>query len=149
MGCTPSIHVSQTGVVYCRESEESNSPRPSTLGTVTHTHGHKFTTTTAVVAGASTTPNGEHKPAVSIEAETQTSLSNMKVSVLQQFSVTTFCCQSCSTNAVHIEILRRHFWLLQGTCTLLTPPSSYFAQHRKPVLAVSFLYCLHDFHIRF
>ncbi|XP_005098745.2 high affinity cAMP-specific and IBMX-insensitive 3',5'-cyclic phosphodiesterase 8B, partial [Aplysia californica] len=31
MGCTPSIHVSQTGVMYCRESEESNSPRPSTL----------------------------------------------------------------------------------------------------------------------
>lgn len=28
MGCTPSIHVSQTGVVYCRESDDSagNSP---------------------------------------------------------------------------------------------------------------------------
>lgn len=25
MGCTPSIHVNQTGVVFCRESEESNS----------------------------------------------------------------------------------------------------------------------------
>jgi hypothetical protein len=29
MGCTPSIHVSQTGVVYCRDSDDSNSPRPS------------------------------------------------------------------------------------------------------------------------
>ncbi|XP_040585063.1 high affinity cAMP-specific and IBMX-insensitive 3',5'-cyclic phosphodiesterase 8B isoform X9 [Mesocricetus auratus] len=27
MGCTPSIHVSQSGVIYCRDSDESNSPR--------------------------------------------------------------------------------------------------------------------------
>ena len=26
MGCTPSIHVSQTGVVYCQDSEEGSSP---------------------------------------------------------------------------------------------------------------------------
>ncbi|KAK7116051.1 hypothetical protein V1264_001805 [Littorina saxatilis] len=39
MGCTPSIHVSQTGVVYCRESDDSNSPRPSALSSATfHTH---------------------------------------------------------------------------------------------------------------
>ncbi|XP_051038956.1 high affinity cAMP-specific and IBMX-insensitive 3',5'-cyclic phosphodiesterase 8B isoform X7 [Phodopus roborovskii] len=27
MGCAPSIHVSQSGVIYCRDSDESNSPR--------------------------------------------------------------------------------------------------------------------------
>ncbi|XP_060057002.1 high affinity cAMP-specific and IBMX-insensitive 3',5'-cyclic phosphodiesterase 8B-like [Erinaceus europaeus] len=27
MGCAPSIHVSQSGVIYCRDSEESASPR--------------------------------------------------------------------------------------------------------------------------
>ncbi|XP_004411245.1 PREDICTED: high affinity cAMP-specific and IBMX-insensitive 3',5'-cyclic phosphodiesterase 8B isoform X5 [Odobenus rosmarus divergens] len=30
MGCAPSIHVSQSGVIYCRDSDESNSPRQST-----------------------------------------------------------------------------------------------------------------------
>uniref|UniRef100_A0A8C9QKR6 Phosphodiesterase n=1 Tax=Spermophilus dauricus TaxID=99837 RepID=A0A8C9QKR6_SPEDA len=30
MGCAPSIHVSQSGVIYCRDSEESNSPRQTT-----------------------------------------------------------------------------------------------------------------------
>ncbi|XP_048248345.1 high affinity cAMP-specific and IBMX-insensitive 3',5'-cyclic phosphodiesterase 8B-like isoform X1 [Haliotis rufescens] len=40
MGCTPSIHVSQTGVVYCRESDDSNSPRPSYSTTTYHAaHG--------------------------------------------------------------------------------------------------------------
>ena len=29
MGCTPSIHVNQTGVVYCRDSDGSNSPMTS------------------------------------------------------------------------------------------------------------------------
>ncbi|XP_008854210.1 high affinity cAMP-specific and IBMX-insensitive 3',5'-cyclic phosphodiesterase 8B isoform X6 [Nannospalax galili] len=29
MGCAPSIHVSQSGVIYCRDSDESNSPRQS------------------------------------------------------------------------------------------------------------------------
>ena len=34
MGCTPSIHVNQTGVVYCRDSDTSNSPRASHSATV-------------------------------------------------------------------------------------------------------------------
>ena len=34
MGCTPSIHVNQTGVVYCRDSEASNSPLASHSATV-------------------------------------------------------------------------------------------------------------------
>lgn len=34
MGCTPSIHVNQTGVVYCRDSDASNSSRASHSATV-------------------------------------------------------------------------------------------------------------------
>ncbi|XP_072715090.1 high affinity cAMP-specific and IBMX-insensitive 3',5'-cyclic phosphodiesterase 8B isoform X1 [Ciconia boyciana] len=30
MGCAPSIHVSQSGVIYCRDSDESNSPHQTT-----------------------------------------------------------------------------------------------------------------------
>ncbi|GAB0203911.1 high affinity cAMP-specific and IBMX-insensitive 3',5'-cyclic phosphodiesterase 8B [Grus japonensis] len=30
MGCAPSIHVSQSGVIYCRDSDESNSPNQTT-----------------------------------------------------------------------------------------------------------------------
>uniref|UniRef100_A0A8C6FQK3 Phosphodiesterase n=1 Tax=Moschus moschiferus TaxID=68415 RepID=A0A8C6FQK3_MOSMO len=30
MGCAPSIHVSQSGVIYCRDSDESSSPRQTT-----------------------------------------------------------------------------------------------------------------------
>ncbi|XP_014665484.1 PREDICTED: high affinity cAMP-specific and IBMX-insensitive 3',5'-cyclic phosphodiesterase 8B-like [Priapulus caudatus] len=28
MGCAPSLHVSQTGIIYCRDSDESNSHSP-------------------------------------------------------------------------------------------------------------------------
>ncbi|XP_060699647.1 high affinity cAMP-specific and IBMX-insensitive 3',5'-cyclic phosphodiesterase 8B isoform X4 [Hemiscyllium ocellatum] len=41
MGCAPSIHVSQSGVIYCRDSDESNSPHQTTTisqGTAT-VHG--------------------------------------------------------------------------------------------------------------
>lgn len=34
MGCTPSIHVNQTGVVYCRDSDESTSQHASQSATV-------------------------------------------------------------------------------------------------------------------
>lgn len=30
MGCAPSIHVSQSGVIYCRDSDESHSPHQTT-----------------------------------------------------------------------------------------------------------------------
>ncbi|KAH3838478.1 hypothetical protein DPMN_116623 [Dreissena polymorpha] len=47
MGCTPSIHVNQTGVVYCRDSEGSNSPKASHSATV-------FASTTIVRTDAAT-----------------------------------------------------------------------------------------------
>ncbi|KAL4004416.1 glycerophosphoinositol inositolphosphodiesterase [Sarotherodon galilaeus] len=42
MGCAPSIHVSQSGVIYCRDSDESNSPHQTTTisqGNATTLHG--------------------------------------------------------------------------------------------------------------
>ncbi|KAJ7335874.1 hypothetical protein JRQ81_013815, partial [Phrynocephalus forsythii] len=43
MGCAPSIHVSQSGVIYCRDSDESNSPHQTTTtisqGTGATLHG--------------------------------------------------------------------------------------------------------------
>lgn len=42
MGCAPSIHVSQSGVIYCRDSDESNSPHQTTTisqGTAATLHG--------------------------------------------------------------------------------------------------------------
>jgi high affinity cAMP-specific and IBMX-insensitive 3',5'-cyclic phosphodiesterase 8 len=78
MGCTPSIHVSQTGVVYCRDSDESNSPHPSSLGATQVVHQ------TTVIAGPSQGQGSRQQPTgkastISItEAETQTSRHTMK-----------------------------------------------------------------------
>ncbi|KAK2164839.1 hypothetical protein LSH36_58g11014 [Paralvinella palmiformis] len=96
MGCTPSIQVSQTGVVYCRDSDSSsNSPRHSS-----NSHGI-FTQTVSTTVGvggstSSTKSSGSGKkvirttaittivdrrgPANISEAETQTGVSVMKVS---------------------------------------------------------------------
>ena len=35
MGCTPSIHVNQTGFVYCRDSDELTSQHTSQTATIT------------------------------------------------------------------------------------------------------------------
>ncbi|CAM4572013.1 unnamed protein product, partial [Caretta caretta] len=42
MGCAPSIHVSQSGVIYCRDSDESTSPHQTAAlsqGTAATLHG--------------------------------------------------------------------------------------------------------------
>ncbi|GFO30568.1 phosphodiesterase [Plakobranchus ocellatus] len=49
MGCTPSIHVSHTGVVYCRDNEEANSPP----GVLTTSGATATTTTTATTVHVS------------------------------------------------------------------------------------------------
>lgn len=100
MGCTPSIHVNQTGVVYCRDSDESNSPRPSYSTTNRQSHVHRSDTTdTSVPNIAARSSSGgkkkdkDNKPdSVSIiEAETQTSRSNMKVCVpVMYFDISVF-----------------------------------------------------------
>ncbi|XP_059830471.1 high affinity cAMP-specific and IBMX-insensitive 3',5'-cyclic phosphodiesterase 8B isoform X4 [Hypanus sabinus] len=91
MGCAPSIHVSQSGVIYCRDSDESNSPHQTTTisqGTAT-VHGFFIKTDAAeslpsVLAyqsRATRTSSRREKKENSncIEAETQTSHTSVKV----------------------------------------------------------------------
>ncbi|XP_048187354.1 high affinity cAMP-specific and IBMX-insensitive 3',5'-cyclic phosphodiesterase 8B isoform X4 [Perognathus longimembris pacificus] len=55
MGCAPSIHVSQSGVIYCRDSDESNSPCRSSRaspGPAVPLHGLLVPPTDAADAGA-------------------------------------------------------------------------------------------------
>lgn len=105
MGCAPSIHVSHSGVIYCRDSEESNSPHQTTTisqGTTT-LHGLFVKTDAAdsipsVLAYQSRQPPPSAGPrrkerresggpsarsrtphCCSVEAETQTSSSSAKV----------------------------------------------------------------------
>ena len=63
MGCTPSIHVSQTGVVYCRESDDSNSPRPSRPGVtaVTAVGGPSAAVNATVSTSASVLNHSHHR----------------------------------------------------------------------------------------
>ncbi|XP_072051313.1 high affinity cAMP-specific and IBMX-insensitive 3',5'-cyclic phosphodiesterase 8B-like [Amphiura filiformis] len=89
MGCAPSITVSQSGVVYCRDSDESNSPKPSSFSQQQHVHittgggggggdisealpGASTTTTVTVYHGRT-----DRRGTISIEAETQTSRSSV------------------------------------------------------------------------
>ncbi|XP_054042874.1 high affinity cAMP-specific and IBMX-insensitive 3',5'-cyclic phosphodiesterase 8B isoform X2 [Rissa tridactyla] len=110
MGCAPSIHVSQSGVIYCRDSDESNSPHQTTTisqGTAT-LHGLFIRTDAAdsipsVLAYQSRQPppppsagprrKDRREPGASarartprccgIEAETQTSNASVKVSTTE------------------------------------------------------------------
>uniref|UniRef100_A0A3B5MVR5 Phosphodiesterase n=1 Tax=Xiphophorus couchianus TaxID=32473 RepID=A0A3B5MVR5_9TELE len=96
MGCAPSIHVSQSGVIYCRDSDESNSPHQTTTisqGTAAATlHGLFIKTDAAETIPSVITyqsrhsRNNSHRERrensgghVRIEAETQTSLASLKV----------------------------------------------------------------------
>lgn len=107
MGCAPSIHVSQSGVIYCRDSDESNSPHQTTTisqGTAATLHGLFVKTDAAdtipsVLAYQSRQPQpacpaaahqrrepagregrsaGRHR-CCGVEAETQTSQTSVKV----------------------------------------------------------------------
>ncbi|XP_072372121.1 high affinity cAMP-specific and IBMX-insensitive 3',5'-cyclic phosphodiesterase 8B isoform X2 [Scyliorhinus torazame] len=91
MGCAPSIHVSQSGVIYCRDSDESNSPHQTTTisqGAAT-VHGFFIKTDAAeslpsVLAYQSratrTSSRREKKESSNCtEAETQTSHTSVKV----------------------------------------------------------------------
>ncbi|XP_032069263.1 high affinity cAMP-specific and IBMX-insensitive 3',5'-cyclic phosphodiesterase 8B isoform X8 [Thamnophis elegans] len=104
MGCAPSIHVSQSGMIYCRGSDESNSPRQTAAvsqGTGATVHGLFIKTDAAdsipsVLAFQSRqAPNcpayprremgrsgGRHCCGV-VEAETQTRQSSVKASTTE------------------------------------------------------------------
>nr|XP_061800551.1 high affinity cAMP-specific and IBMX-insensitive 3',5'-cyclic phosphodiesterase 8B-like [Nerophis lumbriciformis] len=108
MGCAPSIHVSQSGVIYCRDSDESNSPHQTTTtisqgggGGGAALHGLFIKTDAAdaipsVIAYQSRhssfnshrerrdTGGGGGGAHVLIEAETQTSDAGVKVSSKEQ-----------------------------------------------------------------
>jgi len=96
MGCAPSIHVSQSGVIYCRDSDESNSPHQTTTisqGAST-LHGLFVKSDAADSIPAVLAYQSRQQPPCSgprrresraprccgIEAETQTSSSSLKVS---------------------------------------------------------------------
>ncbi|KAF6721736.1 High affinity cAMP-specific and IBMX-insensitive 3',5'-cyclic phosphodiesterase 8B [Oryzias melastigma] len=100
MGCAPSIHVSQSGVIYCRDSDESNSPHQTTTisqGTATALHGLFIKTDAADTIPSVITYQSRHArnnssrerkdnsgAHVRIEAETQTSNSSVKVSATEE-----------------------------------------------------------------
>lgn len=95
MGCAPSIHVSQSGVIYCRDSDESNSPHQTTTisqGTAATLHGLFIKTDAAETIPSVITYQSRHSrnnscrdrketsgTHVRIEAETQTSHTGVKV----------------------------------------------------------------------
>ncbi|XP_078142865.1 high affinity cAMP-specific and IBMX-insensitive 3',5'-cyclic phosphodiesterase 8B isoform X4 [Centroberyx gerrardi] len=95
MGCAPSIHVSQSGVIYCRDSDESNSPHQTTTisqGTAATLHGLFIKTDAAETIPSVITyqsrhsRNNSHRDRkensgghIRIEAETQTSHTSVKV----------------------------------------------------------------------
>lgn len=95
MGCAPSIHVSQSGVIYCRDSDESNSPHQTTTisqGTAATLHGLFIKTDAAETIPSVITYQSRHSrnnscrdrketsgTHVRIEAETQTSHTSVKV----------------------------------------------------------------------
>uniref|UniRef100_A0A3Q2CYI6 Phosphodiesterase n=1 Tax=Cyprinodon variegatus TaxID=28743 RepID=A0A3Q2CYI6_CYPVA len=100
MGCAPSIHVSQSGVIYCRDSDESNSPHQTTTisqGTAATLHGLFIKTDAAETIPSVITYQNRHSRnnsnrsrkensggQVRIEAETQTSHSSVKVSATEE-----------------------------------------------------------------
>uniref|UniRef100_A0A3Q4N448 Phosphodiesterase n=1 Tax=Neolamprologus brichardi TaxID=32507 RepID=A0A3Q4N448_NEOBR len=95
MGCAPSIHVSQSGVIYCRDSDESNSPHQTTTisqGNATTLHGLFIKTDAAETIPSVITYQSRHSRNnscrdrkensgghIRIEAETQTSHTSVKV----------------------------------------------------------------------
>ena len=114
MGCTPSIHVNQTGVVYCRDSDESVSPRGS-YSAGYHTHIVR-TDTSEIASGFASVSSGRTKKrddmkdlspgAIAItEAETQTSQSHVKVPCLtachvRLYVVSVFCITTVSPSSI-------------------------------------------------
>ncbi|XP_062268715.1 high affinity cAMP-specific and IBMX-insensitive 3',5'-cyclic phosphodiesterase 8B isoform X1 [Platichthys flesus] len=100
MGCAPSIHVSQSGVIYCRDSDESNSPHQTTTisqGTAATLHGLFIKTDAAETIPSVITYQNRHSRSnscrepkensdghIRIEAETQTSRTSVKVSATEE-----------------------------------------------------------------
>ncbi|XP_078473428.1 high affinity cAMP-specific and IBMX-insensitive 3',5'-cyclic phosphodiesterase 8B-like [Lampetra planeri] len=117
MGCAPSIHVSQSGVIYCRDSDDSTSPRQTAsvsggvpAGSGGGPHGLLLKTDAALslavqAEGAGTvlacrsralasTRRPRREPCAlnhSTEAETQTSRSSIKHVLRQALDLDSVC----------------------------------------------------------
>ncbi|XP_078142868.1 high affinity cAMP-specific and IBMX-insensitive 3',5'-cyclic phosphodiesterase 8B isoform X7 [Centroberyx gerrardi] len=116
MGCAPSIHVSQSGVIYCRDSDESNSPHQTTTisqGTAATLHGLFIKTDAAETIPSVITyqsrhsRNNSHRDRkensgghIRIEAETQTSHTSVK-----QVSATEECIGPMRLTQEPIQVL--------------------------------------------
>ncbi|XP_055009525.1 high affinity cAMP-specific and IBMX-insensitive 3',5'-cyclic phosphodiesterase 8B isoform X6 [Boleophthalmus pectinirostris] len=117
MGCAPSIHVSQSGVIYCRDSDESNSPHQTTTisqGTAATLHGLFIKTDAAETIPSVITYQNRHSrnnsyrgdrkdnssAHVRIEAETQTSHTSVK-----QVSATEECVGPMRLTREPIQVL--------------------------------------------
>ncbi|XP_064828465.1 high affinity cAMP-specific and IBMX-insensitive 3',5'-cyclic phosphodiesterase 8B-like isoform X3 [Oncorhynchus masou masou] len=116
MGCAPSIHVSQSGVIYCRDSDESNSPHQTTTisqGTAATLHGLFIKTDAADTISSVITYQSRHSGTnsqrerrensrghICIEAETQTSHTSVK-----QVSATEECIGPMRLTQEPIQVL--------------------------------------------
>uniref|UniRef100_A0A8C5CCI3 Phosphodiesterase n=1 Tax=Gadus morhua TaxID=8049 RepID=A0A8C5CCI3_GADMO len=142
MGCAPSIHVSQSGVIYCRDSDESNSPHQTTTisqGTAATLHGLFIKTDAAdsinpvITYQSRHSRNNSHRDRgnersggghVRIEAETQTSRSSVLL---------VFAKEDSQSDAFWWACDRAGF-----SCTIARTPEaaleSFLAQHHEVVV---------------
>eukprot|EP00061_Rhincodon_typus_P015212 g42764.t1 len=86
MGCAPSIHVSQSGVVYCRDSDGSNSPHQTTAASQQSGALSGFfirTERSGSITGCRPLANKEQRePGYSIQEESPAERSRAKVRML-------------------------------------------------------------------
>ena len=105
MGCAPSITVSQSGVVYCRDSDDSNSPKPSfSQQQIVHirTNNTAELSETGLSATGTTVAvfhKTERRGTISIEAETQTSKSTVSM------KVSYFLCMLCMCRSKGLDTM--------------------------------------------
>ncbi|XP_067874402.1 high affinity cAMP-specific and IBMX-insensitive 3',5'-cyclic phosphodiesterase 8A isoform X2 [Heterodontus francisci] len=85
MGCAPSIHVSQSGVVYCRESDGSNSPHQTTAASQQSSAlaGFFFRTERSSTGCRPPARKEEREAGHSIQAERQSDWSRVKGAVTE------------------------------------------------------------------
>ena len=124
MGCTPSIHVNQTGLVICRESEDSNSHIAS-YSAAYHTRVVKSDGTTETSSGVAVTSLDKQSAfkelvpltlkqgneSLNIEAQTQTSiriemkvcLILLSVGILDADQKVNFYFLNLKINSIHVK----------------------------------------------
>lgn len=121
MGCAPSIHVSQSGVFYCREGDirEGSSPRPresSASEIVGHIRSssdsgsHLSSTSSSRVRAGNIKKGYSSQRGSSIDVETQTQYLKMERSKVRG----SYCCLTlCLLSRSHCPVV---CWLLARVC---------------------------------